>query len=250
MIGRGPLAGLSIVVTGASSGIGEAIARRFAAEGAELTLGSRSEPGIPEARWVQTDVADSAQADALIRAAVDDHGRIDVLVNNAGVQVEKRIVATTDADFDRVFDVNVRGVFYCSRAAVREMVAQGDGSIINIGSTVAQHAEPGLAAYNASKGAVHALTRAIAVDHGPDGVRCNTIAPGWIDTAMAEAAFAEADDSGKARADAERRHSVQRLGRPDEVAALAAWLAGPESGFANGAVFTLDGGLSARSSVS
>ncbi len=244
------LSGLSIIVTGASSGIGAAVARRFAAEGARLTLGSRTDPELGGARWVQTDVADPEQADALIKAAVDDHGRLDVLVNNAGVQIEKSIVVTTDADYDRVFDVNVRGVFNCARAAVRAMSTQGGGSIINIGSTAAQHADHGMAVYDASKGAVHALSRAIAVDHGPEGIRCNVIAPGWITTELTTAVFDEATDPAAARARAAARHPVRRLGDPADVAGLAAWLAGPEASFANGAVFTLDGGLTAQNPIS
>ena len=245
----GRLAGLSAVVTGASRGIGAAIASRFAAEGACLTLGSRSDPGVASARWVPTDVSDPAQADALIAAAVDDHGRIDVLVNNAGVQVEQTIATTTDDELDRILDVNVRGVFNCARAAVRSMAGRG-GAIINIGSTAALHADHGMAAYNASKGAVHALTRAIAVDHGPEGIRCNAIAPGWVETEMVQTLFDQADDPEAARAWAASLHPVRRVGSPDDVAALAVWLAGADAAFATGAVFTIDGGLTAQNPIS
>jgi meso-butanediol dehydrogenase/(S,S)-butanediol dehydrogenase/diacetyl reductase len=247
----GQLHDLSIVITGASSGIGEAIAHRFWEEGAKLTLGSRTEPATAGAgaRWVQTDVSDASAATALVDAAVEDHGRIDVLVNNAGVQVEKTIAETTDDEFDQVMNVNVRGVFNCSRAAVLHMQSQGGGSIINIGSIAGNTADHGMAVYNASKGAVHALTRAVATDHGRDGIRCNSIAPGWIATALADAAFDLMEDPTAARDDAIAKHPVGRLGIPDDIANLAVWLAGPESSFVSGSVFTIDGGLTAQSPI-
>lgn len=247
----GQLKDLSIVVTGASSGIGESIARRFWEEGAKLTLGSRHEPqnAGAGARWVATDVSDPLAAQALIDAAVSEHGRLDVLVNNAGVQIEKSIAETTDEDFELVMGVNVRGVFNCSRAAVRQMQQQSGGSIINIGSIAGNNADHGMAVYNASKGAVHALTRAIATDHGRDGIRCNSIAPGWIATALADAAFDLADDPEAARDAAISKHPVGRLGLPEDIANLAVWLAGSESTFASGSVFTVDGGLTAQSPI-
>ncbi len=247
----GRLADLSVVVTGASSGIGEAIAERFWQEGARLTLGSRREPsavGGAGVRWVPTDVSDSSQADALVAAAVEQWGRLDVLVNNAGMQIEKTIVDTTDDDYDDLMGVNVRGVFNCARAAVRQITAQpGGGSIINIGSISGDSADHGMAIYNASKGAVHALTRAIATDHGRDGIRCNAIAPGWIATKLADAAFDAMDDPERARGDAVGKHPVGRLGLPSDIASLAVWLASDESTFASGSIFTIDGGLTAQS---
>lgn len=168
----GALDGMSVVVTGASSGIGEAIARRFVSEGALVVIGSRSEPDVAGTTWVPTDVAHPSEADALIAAAVEDHGRLDVLVNNAGVQVVNTLADTTDGKFDHVMGVNVRGVFNCCRAAIRRMCHHGGGSIINIGSVAGEVADHSMAVYNASKGAVHALTRSTAIDHGGDGVRC------------------------------------------------------------------------------
>lgn len=247
--GTGRLAGVVAVITGASSGIGEAVAVRFVAEGALVVLGSRSKPKVAEGRWIQTDVSSSTQADALIQAAVESYGRIDVLVNNAGVQVEKSIAETTDDDYDAVMGVNVRGVFNCARAAVRVMAGQGGGSIINVGSIAGNAADHGMAVYNTSKGAVHALTRAIATDHGRDGIRCNAIAPGWIATALAGAAFAMTDDPEAAMADAIARHPVGRIGEPSDVASLAVWLASDEASFASGSVFTIDGGLTAQSPI-
>ncbi len=245
----GALDGKSVVVTGASSGIGEAIARRFVAEGALVVAGCRSEPSMADVAWVPTDVADPTAVDALVAAAVDLHGGLDVLVANAGVQVEKTVADTTDDEFDLVMDVNVRGVFHCCRAAVRHMRDHGGGSIVAIGSVAGDTADHGMAVYNSSKGAVHSLVRAVAVDHGPDGVRCNAIRPGWIATEMAEVVFNRADDPEAMRADAVARHPVGRLGSPDDVAALAAWLASDESAFVSGSLFTVDGGLTAQSPI-
>ena len=244
------LTGVVAVVTGASSGIGEAIAERFVAEGALVTIGSRSEANVSEATWIKTDVTDSAKASQLIAAATDAHGRVDVLVNNAGVQVEKSIAETTDDEFQFVMDVNVKGVFNCTRAAVRQMQQQSSGgSIINIGSVAGNTADHGMAVYNATKGAVHALTRAIAIDHGHEGIRCNAIAPGWIATALADAAFELSDDPEVARRAAVAKHPVGRLGLPSDIASLAVWLASDQASFASGSVFTLDGGLTAQSPI-
>ena len=242
--------GRSVVVTGASSGIGEAIARRFVAEGWRVMTGSRTEPAGVDAPWVRTDVADPAAADALIEAAAAAFGGLDAVVNNAGVQVTKTVADTSDEEFDLVMDVNVRGVFNLCRAAVRQMRDQpGGGSIVNIGSVAGFTVDHNMAVYNASKGAVHSLTRAIAVDHGPDGIRSNAICPGWIATDMADAAFDLAPDPDAARAAAAARHPVGRLGQPADVAALAVWLAGEESAFVSGSLFTIDGGLTAQSPI-
>ena len=237
------------MVTGASSGIGLAVARRFADEGAALTLGSRSESDVPGANWVPTDVADPALADALIAVAVDAHGRVDVLVNCAGVQVEKTVADTSDDEYDLVMGANVRGTFNCCRAAIRSMRNSGGGCIVNIGSISGDVADHGMAVYDASKGAVHALTRAIAADHGADGIRCNAVAPGWTATAMVDAAFASTGDPAAALAEAEARHPTGRIGTPDDIAGLVLWLASDESGFVSGSVFTIDGGLTAGSPI-
>lgn len=244
------LAGLTAIVTGASSGIGEGVAARFVAEDATVFAASRRPVTLDGVTWVETDVVDAASCDALIAAAVGATGRLDTIVNNAGVQVEKPIEDTTDDDYDLVMNVNVRGVFNCCRAAVRQMATQpSGGSIINIGSIAGNVADHQMAIYNASKGAVHALTRAIATDNGHQGVRCNAISPGWIMTALADAAFDLADDPAAARAEATAAHPVGRMGTPDDIAGLAVYLASGDAGFVTGSCFTIDGGLTSGSPI-
>ena len=192
------LAGKSALVTGGGRGIGRAIVQRFVAEGARvLTCGRGERPDdLPEAvLWQSADVADRDSVDALVERAGDAFGELSVLVNNAGVQIEKTVVDTTDADWDLLMGANARGVFLLCRACI-PLLADG-GSIVNIGSISAFCADPGMALYNASKAFVHGLTRSIAVDHGPR-IRCNAIGPGWIVTGMVDAAFAQAAEPEKA----------------------------------------------------
>jgi len=202
--------------------------------------GPRPEGLAPEIGWRTIDVSDPR---AVTEAAGALEG-LDVLVNNAGVQVEKTVADSTDADWELTVGANARGVVNMCRAAIPRM-AEG-GSIVNIGSISGRVADPSMALYNASKAFVHGLTRSIAVDHGP-GIRCNAICPGWIETGMLEAGFELAQDPAAARRDALARHGVRRFGRPGDIAAMAVWLASDEAGFATGQLFTLDGGLTAAS---
>ncbi len=249
----GKLDGKIAIVTGASSGIGWAIAQRFLADGARVIGASRREPeGLAEAAegrfsWQSTDVSDGASVAALFAAAAEGGG-CDILVNNAGIQIEKTLADSSDQDFATLNGVNIQGVFLCSRAAVRQMRGRG-GAIVNIGSIAGTVADHGMALYSASKAWVHGFTRAVAVDHGRDGVRCNAICPGWIKTEMTVSAFQMAGDPSGAEAKAVARHPVGRLGEPSDIAALASWLASDEAAFASGQLFTLDGALTAGSPI-
>ncbi len=236
------------IVTGGGRGIGRAIVERLTQDGlAVLTCGRGERPADlnAEVLWMCADVADPAQANALVKQANSQLGTVSVLINNAGVQVEKTVLDSTDADWDLLMGVNCRGVFNMCRAVLPDMVAAG-GAIVNIGSISAVVADPTMALYNASKAFVDGLTRSIAVDHGPQ-VRCNTIRPGWIMTEMATDGFALANDPARAEADAIARHPVGRLGQPSDIANLAAWLISAEASYVSGASFTADGGMTAAS---
>ena len=239
--------GKKALVTGGRQGIGRSIVDRFEKEGAQVfTCGRGDRPAdLPESvGWLTTDIAKTTDVEALKSAAITKLGAIHVLVNNAGVQIEKNIVDTTDEDWDTLMGVNARGVFLACRAFIPVM--ENGASIINIGSVSGNTADPGLALYNASKAFVHGLTRSIAVDHGP-AIRCNAISPGWIMTGMVDAAFAVANDVEQAKVDALARHPAGRLGLPEDIAALAVWLASDEASFATGQCYTLDGGMTSAS---
>ncbi len=238
------------VVTGGSRGIGRAIAEHFVAEGARvIACGRGARPlELPQAVAFQSaDVSCNEDVERLRDETIRAFGTVDVLVNNAGVQIEKSIVETTDHDWDLLMGVNGKGAFLCCRAFIPAMTSGGGGSIINIGSISGRVADPSMAIYNASKAFVHGLTRSVAVDHGAQGIRCNAIAPGWIMTEMADTAFELAEDPAKAKRDALLRHLSGRFGHVSDIAALAVWLASNEAQFATGQVYVVDGGVTAAS---
>lgn len=236
------------LVTGGSRGIGRAIAELFLAEGAQILTcgrGRRPEDLDPAIDWCVADMAVPTDIQNLREIITKKWGRLDILVNNAGIQIEKTVTQSTDADWDLVMGVNAKGVF----TACREMIGlmKPKGSIVNIGSISGNHADPSMALYNASKAFVHGLTRSIAIDHGPEGIRCNAICPGWIMTGMADAAFDLAKNPELAKRDAISRHAVGRFGTPQDIANAALFLASDEAGFVTGQTLTVDGGLIAAS---
>jgi meso-butanediol dehydrogenase/(S,S)-butanediol dehydrogenase/diacetyl reductase len=236
------------IVTGGSRGIGRSIVDRLLADGADVVTcgrGPRPEDLPGAVLWVQADVSLTGDAAQLIKEANNAFGRVTLLVNNAGVQVEKTVAESDDDDWDLVMNVNCKGVFNMCRVALVDMAEHG-GNIINIGSISGIVSDPSMALYNASKAFVHGLTRSIAVDHGPK-VRCNAIRPGWIMTEMAEDGFALADDPEAAMKDALARHPVGRFGKPDDIANMVAWLASDQSAYMTGECLTVDGGMTAAS---
>ena len=245
------LRGKVAIVTGGSRGIGRGIVDRFLAEGTHVLatarrLPDKAMPAGDDLAFIAADVARAEDAAKIVAHAVERFGGLDILVNNAGIQLQKSIEETSEAEWDEVMAVNVKGIFLCTRAALPALRRRGGGAIVNIGSYDGFLADPNFSAYCASKGAVHALTRAMAVDLGGDGIRCNVICPGWIETEMVEDYIAHLPDPAAARASIESLHPVGRTGRPADIASLALWLASDESSFFTGQEFVADGGFTAR----
>jgi NAD(P)-dependent dehydrogenase (short-subunit alcohol dehydrogenase family) len=243
------------IVTGAATGVGAGIARQFAAAGARVVLADvDTDGGVATARaledaggdasFTETDVSDPRSVRDLVAAAVERHGRLDGIVNNAAIQIEKTIEDLEPEEWDRLMGVNLKGVYLCSKYAIPRLRAAGGGSIVNIASVNGFWVEPQLGAYCTSKGGVIALTRATAADFGRDGIRCNCICPGYVDTGMAGRYLDSLPDPAAARADVAQQHAVGRVGEPKDVASLAQFLVSDVSGFATGAAYVLDGGLS------
>jgi NAD(P)-dependent dehydrogenase (short-subunit alcohol dehydrogenase family) len=243
------------VITGAKSGIGLATARRFAAEGAKLVavdikdaskeVGELVEAG-GRARFVQADVSSASHVERLVQEALAAYGRVDVLVNNAGIELAKKVTDTTDSEWDRLMDVNLKGVFLCSRAAIPLMQLQGGGVIVNVASELGLVGGSEIAAYCASKGGVVQLTKAMAIDHAAEGIRVNCVCPGPVATPLLEATISGSSNPKEERRNILNKTLLKRLGRPDEIANVILFVASDEASYMTGSIVVVDGGCTAQ----
>ncbi len=241
------------VITGAGSGIGRIIAKALAGEGAlvvaaDINLESASqtlqtikaEGGSGSAESV--DVADPASVQRLLQSVLASFSRVDILVNNAAIEIDKTIEHTTFEEWNREVGINLGGVFLCSKYFLPEL-RKTKGNIINISSVNGFFVEPNCAAYCATKGGIIALTKAMAIDHGREGIRVNCICPGYIDAGLAEGYFQSQPDPKAARIAAGKLHALGRIGQPAEVGTVAAFLASDEASFMTGSIVVVDGGF-------
>lgn len=245
------LTGKVAIVTGGNAGIGEAIAKAFAREGASVVITGRRQGELDrvvndivkeqgKACAVAGSVTNESHVQEAVRQTVRQFGRLDILVNNAGVgDFGKRLHETDDATWAQVLDVNLTGVFRMTRASLPQMLKQGTGAIVNISSIASLVGLPTLSAYAASKGALDAMTRALAVDYAKDGIRCNVVNPGLIDTPMAAPLMSNSEQLDLILS----RYPIRRVGKPEEVANMVLYLVSDEAAWVTGGTFPVDGGL-------
>ena len=242
------LQGKVALITGAGSGIGQAMAILFAREGAKVVIADQDSIGGEatlamirsnrgEALFIEGDVANAGKVKQTIQAAITNYGRLDILVNNAGILIKGTAVDFDEGDWDRLIAVNLKGAFLCSQYAIPQMIAQSGGVILNIASTAGLRAGYHRAAYSASKGGMIALTRSMAWDHAPEGIRINCLCPGPIDTPMLRK-LTTPDVIDEIR----KEVPMGRLGDPMEIASVALCLVSDDAAYVTGAVWVVDGG--------
>lgn len=243
------------LITGGGQGIGRALALKFAQEGYAVSVADTDkDAGLEVIRHIRefggnamymcVDVADEESVRRWFRVTLNDMGRVDVLVNNAGISRNMKFLELSAEDFDRVIGVNLRGTFLCSQQAARIMREQGQGSIINLSSTRALMSEPDTEAYSASKGGILSLTHAMALSLGPYGIRVNAISPGWIETGDWQ--FSKRSNTPQHSDKDRHQHPVGRVGIPYDIAHMCLYLASEHAGFITGQNFVIDGGMTVK----
>ena len=242
------LADCVAVVTGGCGGIGSAICRRFAKEGAIVYAADIQSDNLVDKNilFQHHDVTSEQSAKDLFARVEVEQKKLDILVNAAAIEIEYTIEDTSLEDWNQIFAINVTGTFLTSKYALPLMRKSQAGSIINFGSYDGYIADPGLAAYCATKGAVHALTKAMACDYGPENIRVNAICPGYVDTPMLQSFFGSSGDIETLQKAVRDVHPLRTYGQPDDIANLVNWLAGDEARYASGQLWVIDGGLSAQ----
>ncbi len=251
------LADKVVLITGAGSGIGRASALRFALEGARVVVVDWKPDGGREtvaqiqadggrALFVAADVSQEADVQRMVATAVEMYGRLDILFNNAAIQVFGTIPETPTSDWDKVLDVNLKGVYLGCKYAIPRMIAQGGGCIVNMSSTLGLVGDPTMPAYGATKGGILAMTKAMAQAHGRQHIRVNCICPGDVDTPIVQEYFDQQPDPAAARRQVAAHYALGRIAQPDEIAHVALFLASDESSFLTGSAIVVDGGLTSR----
>jgi len=246
---KAQLKGKIAIVTGGRGGIGRGICERFSQEGAIVIAADlvKGEGELPDnVSFEFLDVTDEDNIKALIEKISGEHGKLDIVINTAAIEIEKTIEDTSVEEWNKIFAINVTGTFLVSKYAIPLLRNAAGGSIVNFGSYDGFIADPELSAYCATKGAIHALTKAMACDYGPENIRVNAVCPGYIDTPMLQSFFGSEGDIESLKEEVRNIHPMRRYGTPADIASLVTWLSGDEAGYASGQLWVLDGGLSAQ----
>ena len=241
------------IITGSSKGIGQGCARVFAGEGAAVVIVSRTEgPGLAmvkeiqdkdgRAIYVQTDVSQSEPVQNMIKRTIEEFGKLDILINNAGYHISKNVYETSEEEWDFIINTNLKSVFLCSKYAI-PYLRKTKGCIINISSMVGLVGQSNAGAYSATKGGIIAMTKGMALDFAQDGIRVNCICPGWIKTLLVDDWFSQQPDEPKAREYINSVHPLGRIGTIEECGRAALFLATEDSSFMTGSILTEDGGV-------
>jgi len=245
------------IITGAGAGIGQATALLFAREGAKVVVADldpqagketlsqiKKEGG--QGTFLQINVAKGNDVKKMVQETLKQYGKIDVLVNNAGIYTKGDVLTTPEEDWDRILDVNLRGVYLCCQYTIPEMIKKGGGAIVNVASEAGLVGIKNQVVYNVSKAAVIMLTKSLAIDFADQGIRVNNICPGTTETPLVRAAIQKEKDPKKARRALEECRPANRLGRPEEIASAILSMASAELGYATGSSLVIDGGYTAQ----